>query len=227
MTRTFACLLALVFSAGAAFAQPKKDGEKKPDAKTPEKTEDGKLPHTKLPPAKLVPNLCVLKYRVSTASPEAQAHFDQGLGYYYSYVWMEAARSFETAATIDPNCALAWWGLSKACEKWGKAPHAPPLKKAQELMAPRQRTRATPHQGPVAREGDARRRQIRGWPEGSAKTLDELLTLYDDDEEGWFAALAGCRRAQRFGAVLQGAAQDQSAASGGQSRADPPLREYP
>src|ERR1700685_2771086 len=68
-----------------------------------------KLPVTGLTPAKLFPGLCLVKYRVSTTSPECQAFFDQGLGYYYSYVWMEAARSFEMAAKYDPNCAMGWW----------------------------------------------------------------------------------------------------------------------
>jgi tetratricopeptide (TPR) repeat protein len=187
MTRILAGLAAIVLFAGAAYAQPKQDDEKKPDVKTLDKTDASKLPHTKLAPAKLIPDLCVVKYRVSTASPEAQAFFDQGLGYYYSYVYMEAARSFETAAKIDPNCALAWWGMSKACEKWSKAAYAPPLKKAQELMT-------------VANEREQRlikaRLQEKGLIEGikvedrrkeALKTLDELLTLYDDDEEGWFA----------------------------------------
>src|SRR5262245_14793457 len=79
-----------------------------------------KLPLSGLPPARVLPDLCGLKYRVSTASPECQALFDQGLGFYYSYVWMEAARSFETAARHDPDCAMAWWGLSRALEKWGR-----------------------------------------------------------------------------------------------------------
>jgi Flp pilus assembly protein TadD len=179
MTRILACLLTLALAASVAFAQPKKDDEKKAD--------EEKLPHTKLAPAKLVPSLSVLKYRVSTASPEAQAHFDQGLAYYYSYVWMEAARSFETAATIDPDCAMAWWGLSKACEKWGRAQQASPLKKAQELLA---------HANEREQRLIKARLQEKGMLEGvkaadgrkeAAKTLDELLTLYDDDEEGWFA----------------------------------------
>src|SRR5262245_43105141 len=53
-----------------------------------------RLPLCGLAPAKLVPDLCLVRYRISTSSPECQAFFDQGLGYYYSYVWMEAARSF-------------------------------------------------------------------------------------------------------------------------------------
>jgi hypothetical protein len=82
MTRILASLAAFAIIAGATYAQPKKDDETKPDAKTPAAKEDGKLPHTKLTPAKLIPGLCVVKYRVTTASPEAQAFFDQGLGYY-------------------------------------------------------------------------------------------------------------------------------------------------
>src|SRR5262245_38921903 len=70
--------------------------------------------------AKLLPNQCLLKYRVTTTPPECQAFIDQGLGYFYSYVWMEAARSFETAAQKDPECAMAWWCLSRALERYGK-----------------------------------------------------------------------------------------------------------
>src|SRR5262245_49942060 len=83
-----------------------------------------KLPLTQLAPAKLVPNLCLLKYRITTSSPECQAYFDQGLGYFYSYVWMEAARSFETALRHDSHCAMAWWGLSRAQERWGRGDYA-------------------------------------------------------------------------------------------------------
>src|SRR5437867_11073834 len=57
-----------------------------------------KMPKTGLTPTKLIPNLCSVHYRISTSSPDCQAFFDQGLGYLYSYVWMEASRSFETAA---------------------------------------------------------------------------------------------------------------------------------
>src|SRR5438034_7079179 len=94
-----------------------------------------KLPLTKLPPAKLRFNQCLLTYRVSTRSPECQAHFDQGLGYFYSYVWMEAARSFETATQRDPECAMAWWALSRALERWGKGDANKAMLKADELKA--------------------------------------------------------------------------------------------
>jgi tetratricopeptide (TPR) repeat protein len=141
---------------------------------------------TKLPPAKLFPNLCVLRYRVSTTSPECQAFFDQGLGYLYSYVWMEAARSFETAAHYDPKCAMAWWGLSRAIEHWGRGQHTTALKKAQDLLE------TTSHRESLLIKARLEEKGI--WPgtapaarkTNATKTLDELLTLYEDDEEGWF-----------------------------------------
>ncbi|MSQ93979.1 MAG: hypothetical protein EXR98_05415 [Gemmataceae bacterium] len=178
-----ACLLA-----GAAAAQPaKKADDKKPQAKATDKKDDGKLPHTKLLPAKHIPDLCKLSYRVSTASPECQVFFDQGLAFYYSYVWMESARCFETAVKHDPNCALAWWGLSKACEKWGRAAYAPPLKKAQELMAQANEREMRLIKARLQEKGLIEGIKVEDRRKEAVKTLDELLTLYDDDEEGWFA----------------------------------------
>src|SRR3954471_21078928 len=123
-----ACLCTWLTWAGPLSAQLSTDQQ----TAAPAKSES--LPITKLGPAKIVPNLCSLSYRVSTRVPECQAHFDQGLGYFYSYVWMEAARSFETAAKCDPDCAMAWWGLSRALEEWKGGLHTDALKKAQALL---------------------------------------------------------------------------------------------
>jgi tetratricopeptide (TPR) repeat protein len=148
---------------------------------------DAKLPMTGLAPAPVLPNVCVLHYRVSTASPECQALFDQGLGFYYSYVWMEAARSFETAARRDPDCAMAWWGLSRALEKWSKSNHNQALEKAQALLpraSDRERfliTARLQEKGLVAGVTPDMRKKA------AVKSIDELLTLYDDDTEGWYA----------------------------------------
>ena len=145
------------------------------------KKEDEKLPNTRLAPAKIFPDLCIYRYRVSTDSPECQAFFDQGLGYFYSYVWMEAARSFETAARHDPNCPMAWWGLSRALERWGKGQPNKAMEKADALkdhasdreqmliLARMQEKGLAPNVG----DSDARKR-------AAIKTLDTLLALYDD-----------------------------------------------
>jgi tetratricopeptide (TPR) repeat protein len=52
--------------------------------------------------------------RVSTKDPQAQRYFDQGLALCHGFNHDEAARSFEEAARIDPDCAMAYWGIAYA-----------------------------------------------------------------------------------------------------------------
>src|SRR6266567_7200817 len=52
--------------------------------------------------------------KVTTASPQAQRYFDQGLCFLYAFNHDEAIRSFEQAARLDPGCPMAWWGISIA-----------------------------------------------------------------------------------------------------------------
>jgi tetratricopeptide (TPR) repeat protein len=145
------------------------------------------LPITKLAPAKLVPDLCLLRYPISTTSPECQAYFDQGLGYFYSYVWMEAARSFETATLHDPNCAMAYWGLSRSIERWGRGQHTEALKKAQDLLPHASHRENLLITARLQEKGIAAGITPDKRKEAATKTIDDLLTLYDDDEEAWFA----------------------------------------
>lgn len=49
--------------------------------------------------------------KATTSSAKAQAFYDQGLNYLNSYVWIEAARSFNQALRLDPNLAMAYAGL--------------------------------------------------------------------------------------------------------------------
>lgn len=152
------------------------------------------MPITGLPPAKITPNLCLLDYRITTKAPLAQEHFNQGLGYWYSYVWMEAARSFETATLLDPDCAMAWWGLSRAQERWGRGDANKSLQKAYDLRMnaayPEQQLILARMQEkglvPGVGDGEARKK-------AAINTLDSLLAVHDDDQEAWYyrAQLAG------------------------------------
>src|SRR5262245_5301960 len=51
---------------------------------------------------------------VTTSSREAQHYFDQGLCFLYAFNHDEAIRAFQQAAQIDPDCAMAWWGIAIA-----------------------------------------------------------------------------------------------------------------
>ena len=65
-------------------------------------------------PAPLLDGLGRLHHPVTTVNPEAQRYFDQGLTLIYAFNHDEAARSFRYAALIDPQCAMAFWGIALA-----------------------------------------------------------------------------------------------------------------
>jgi len=62
----------------------------------------------------LVSGLGDLHHPVSTHSPEAQKFFDQGLRFIYAFNHDEAARSFQHATELDPQLAMAFWGVAEA-----------------------------------------------------------------------------------------------------------------
>ena len=51
---------------------------------------------------------------ITTRHPEVQAFFDQGVGQLHGFWYFEAERSFRQAAALDPQCAMAYWGMAMA-----------------------------------------------------------------------------------------------------------------
>jgi tetratricopeptide (TPR) repeat protein len=51
-------------------------------------------------------------YRITTASPDAQRWFDQGLRLIYGFNHYEARKAFREAARVDPGCAMCAWGIA-------------------------------------------------------------------------------------------------------------------
>lgn len=51
---------------------------------------------------------------ISTKVPMAQRYFNQGLTLAYAFNHAEAIRSFQEAARLDPDCAMAYWGMAFA-----------------------------------------------------------------------------------------------------------------
>jgi tetratricopeptide (TPR) repeat protein len=64
--------------------------------------------------APLFDNLGRHHHVVTTESKDAQRYFDQGLTLCFAFNHNEAIRSFEEAAKLDPNCAMAQWGIAFA-----------------------------------------------------------------------------------------------------------------
>ena len=57
-------------------------------------------------------NLGDHKFIVTTRSPRAQLFISQGMMLTYGFNHAEAGRSFREAARLDPNCAMAYWGMA-------------------------------------------------------------------------------------------------------------------
>ncbi len=49
---------------------------------------------------------------IRTASPEAQAYFDQGLRLVYAFNHYEGLDAFREATRRDPRCAICYWGIA-------------------------------------------------------------------------------------------------------------------
>lgn len=123
---------------------------------------------------------------VTTPSKEAQSFYAQGLAYLHSYVWIEAARSFNQALRLDPKLAMAWWGLSRAYSGLEDPEAARATWRKAQALAPG----ASPRE---ARRIAARGLQLDSIEDlGNAakhiaykKALDEALGVDIDDIELW------------------------------------------
>jgi tetratricopeptide (TPR) repeat protein len=51
---------------------------------------------------------------ITTRDPDAQRYFDQGLIIDFGFNHAESARSFRAAQTLDPDCAMCYWGEALA-----------------------------------------------------------------------------------------------------------------
>ncbi len=65
-------------------------------------------------PVTLETGLGDINHPVSTNNAEAQKFFNQGLAYIYAFNHEEAVRSFKQAAQLDPQLAMAYWGVALA-----------------------------------------------------------------------------------------------------------------
>ncbi len=52
--------------------------------------------------------------KITTSSEDSQQLFNQGLIWLYAFNHDEAIRSFTQATKLEPDCAMAWWGISLA-----------------------------------------------------------------------------------------------------------------
>src|SRR5438445_2911310 len=141
--------------------------------------------------APLFDNLGRHHHTVTTSSKDAQQYFDQGLMLCFAFNHPEAIRSFQEAARLDPNCAMAHWGIAFAYganinmpmtdEAVPKAYAA--LQKAQEL-APKSTAREQAYVRALAkRYGDKPAKDRAPLDKAFADAMREVVRQFPDDAD--------------------------------------------
>ena len=99
-------------------------------------------------PMPLIEGLGAHTRKVTTDSAEAQRYFDQGLNFLFGFNHGAAIRSFEEAARLDPECAMAHWGVALASGPHINFPMVPPPA-AERAWRELGRAQAAKHVSPV------------------------------------------------------------------------------
>jgi tetratricopeptide (TPR) repeat protein len=138
-------------------------------------------------PVILMSGLGELRHPVSTGNSEAQRFFDQGLALIYAFNHDEAVRSFQRAAELDPQLAMAYWGIGLALGPNINLDVDPVREKAAYEAVQRARSMKAPESERGYIEALARRYSID--PKADLKRLSvdyknamgELVRRYPDD----------------------------------------------
>ncbi|MFN3191713.1 MAG: redoxin domain-containing protein [Aureliella sp.] len=64
--------------------------------------------------AYLMPGMGNVEFKASTSSNVAQRFINQGVAQLHGFWYYEAERSFRQAEVLDPDCAIAYWGMAMA-----------------------------------------------------------------------------------------------------------------
>jgi tetratricopeptide (TPR) repeat protein len=158
-------------------------------------------------PARLVDGYGKVHMPIATKSEEAQRFFDQGLALLHSFWSYEADRSFERAAQLDPECAMAQWGIAMAAVNEKRRDEA--VKRAKELAAKASERERLYIEAVEARyQGERTTIQNNGFlgaSEAYQKAMRKIVAFYPDDLEAkLFLALALMSGYERDGAPKPG-----------------------
>lgn len=197
-------LFAFCFSTAlccAAFAQ---------QAETKDNTQVCHLPSAtkaSTKPATLIPGYGKVHMTVTTKSAEAQQFFDQGLALLHSFWGYEADRAFERAAQLDPECAMAQWGIAMAAVNDARRDAA--LKRGKEL-APKASPQEQLYLAAVEARYKGEKSTVQnngflGATDAYAQALRKIVAFYPNDNEAkLFLALASMSGYERDGAPRPG-----------------------
>lgn len=131
----------------------------------------------------LLPGMGAVTFPITCGDPQVQAFFNQGVAQFHGFLFLEAERSFRQAASLEPGCAMPYFGMALANLR--NRPRAKGFiamaRERQELATPREalwiKALADYLEAPDdLASGDRWRRLVQG--------LEALLYEYPDEIEG-------------------------------------------
>ncbi|MEM7697717.1 MAG: peroxiredoxin family protein [Verrucomicrobiota bacterium] len=120
-------------------------------------------------------------FSVTTESQKAQQFFDQGIGQLHGFWDFEAERSFRQVAAIDPDCAMAYWGMAMANfsnDERGSG-FAEEAKERRESVSEREQLWIDGLSDYFADKKKEKKKRLREW----VRAIEEIASLYPDDIE--------------------------------------------
>jgi tetratricopeptide (TPR) repeat protein len=115
LSNTLAALTCLWWLTSCEKPAPATTGQTPPDLAPPARCGDphriltANVRHLPAPP--LRDGVGNASLTITTTNPQAQAYFDAGLNLLHVFWEFEAYRAFQRATELDPDCAMAYWGI--------------------------------------------------------------------------------------------------------------------
>jgi peroxiredoxin len=123
-------------------------------------------------------------FPITTNSPLVQQYFHQGIGQLHGFWYFEAERSFRTAAKLDPDCAMNYFGMALANtnnDKRAKGFIAEAVKRMNQATDREKRYINALNDWYKAETSDKDKNKERA--QAYINALEEIIYLYPDDVE--------------------------------------------
>jgi peroxiredoxin/cytochrome c-type biogenesis protein CcmH/NrfG len=153
----------------------------------------------------VIEGIGVAHFPITTKNPEVQKWFDQGNALLHSFWDYEAERSFRWCLKLEPDNAMAYWGLARASQIRGLGGHGRPADMMREAL--KRRDKVTPREQLYI---DAMAAQVMTDPitgkdgddDKAQKILETLCVRYPDDMEARALLALNMMGRDRYGTEL-------------------------
>ena len=147
----------------------------------------------------------VAPFPITTKNPEVQQWFNQGNALLHSFWYYEAERSFRWCLKLEPDNAMAYWGLARATSGDRSADFLREAVKRKDKVTERERLyiealEAVMLPDPVRDDGGAR--DYKELRRAEVKKLETLCVKYPDDMEARALLAFVTMGDSRYGAEL-------------------------